>query len=326
MKKLDLGWGNSVCVRDAFLETYNGRTVVFDPDDLDEFNYPKHEGDPEVIEITRQVIKRQIGKEYKHVILTNGATGGVVIALRAYAQQGNTQCRTRNAPFYTRYPEMIKTSGLKHKQEDHVHVFDPETVILLDLPSNPLGLMSPLAASATIPIIIDGVYYNNVYTPGNIVPLPHNVMVGSYSKLLGLNGIRLGWIATDDDFLYERIRMLVTSEYCGLSMASTILLKNILKQFRWDLFENSARASLNINRAEWAKLEKYFGDTPVIERGMFYYAPMDEQCKKLMEKSGITWMSGKALGTFDDHGRINLGQDCELIREAVRSVLKNDKI
>lgn len=323
-KKFDLGFGNSVCVRQAFLDIYNSDPIIFTEYDLSKFDYPDHIGNPELIETTRKVIKRQLGLDYKYVLLTNGATGGVVISLIAFAQKGFEFCQTRFAPNYLRYPDIIKTAGLTQiRQSDGSSTND--TVALLDIPSNPLGTMdNPF--NTLLPTILDGVYYNNVYTTGNIKPLAHDILVGSYSKLLGINGIRVGWIALNDDLLYQRIKKLVISNYCGLSVASSTILNKVLKDFRWDLFEEEARDSLDLNREEWSKLEKYFGSTPVIDRGMFYYSKMDAQCNKLMKKTGVIWSTGSSLGTDDSFGRFNLGQSNQMIREVVREVLKNDKI
>jgi aspartate/methionine/tyrosine aminotransferase len=324
MSKYDMGFGHSVCVRQAFLDVYNGHPITFHDLDLNKFDYPKHEGDEEVVAIVKDFMKRQFGKEYKHVLLTNGATGGIVITMRAYAQKGCKFCQTRSAPNYLRYPGMIKAAGLEHVHQNRWTT--DNTVCLLDMPSNPLGLMDNPMNSTVAPTILDGVYFNNVYTQGNVKLVPHNEFVGSFSKLLGLNGIRIGWIATDNSLMYERLRELVVSEYCGLDIASSVILKNALRHFRWDIFEIYARDNLNFNREEWAKLERYFEGTPVAENGMFYYAKMDASCKRLMEKSGVLWTPGSLLGTGDNYGRFSLGQGCELTQEAVKTVIKNDTI
>lgn len=323
--KFDMGFGNPVAVRHAFLNIYNQEPIVFNEAMLDRFNYPEHEGDKEIISLTRQVIRRQIGLDYKHILLTNGATGAVVIALRAYQQAGMKKCITRDPPYYLRYPRMIAAAGLPHRYESVQDFMSDGRVFLWDMPSNPLG-HSNGAHNGPHPLILDGVYYNNVYTSSYIKPIPHDVMIGSYSKLLGLSGLRIGWIATDNDLLYERLKDLVTSEYCGLSMSSTILLKSMLKGFNWDKFEVGAREALDFNREEWSKLERFFGGRPVKDVGMFYYADVDSACRKLLEKSGIKWMDGSLLGTDDKHGRFSLGQDCHLTQDAVKEILKNDKL
>jgi aspartate/methionine/tyrosine aminotransferase len=329
MNKYDLSWGNSVCVREAFLNTYHGNPLVFAKEELATFDYPNHEGNPELVEATRKVIERQTGLSYKHVFLVNGATGGVVIALRTYAQMGLTMCLTREAPFYVRYPRMIAASGLKHIQHKKYGLEDELEVHLVDLPSNPLGFMTNIypPEKHDSSVIIDGVYLNNVYAPKLYKFIPrHDVMIGSYSKLLGINGIRIGWLATNDDLLAERSRDLVNSEYCGLSQASTDILKHTLQGFNWDIFETYARFKLDCNREEWSKLERFFENKPTSEVGMFQYSPIDKKCEDLLIKANISWTKGSALGTDDSFGRFNLGAKNEVIEQAVKAMLKADSI
>lgn len=325
--KIDLGWGNSVAVREAFLNTYHGNPMVLAKEELMKFDYPTHEGDPELVEITRGVVERQTGRKYKHLFLVNGATGGCVIALRAYNQMGIQHCVTRKAPYYIRYPNMIASAGMQHAAGGGALVDYVKTVTLLDLPSNPLALQTPLNLLSPKPTIIDAVYYNNVYMNFRPLYLPeHTVMIGSYSKLTGVNGIRIGWLATDDDILADRFKDLVTSEYCGLSRASSDILKHTLQGFNWDQFEASARFKLDCNRSEFELLEKFFDGTSVPGIGMFYYAPMDEKAQKIFEKANVSWTKGSAMGTNDGFARFNLGAKTEVIEEAVRRVLKADRI
>lgn len=328
MIKFDLGWGNSVAVREAFLNTYHGNPLYVAREELMGFDYPTHEGNPELVHLTRSVIKRQTDQEYKHIFLVNGATGGVVIALRAYGQMGLTMCLTREAPFYVRYPSMIAASGLKHIQHKKDGWEDELEVHLVDLPSNPLGLMTDIypPEKHDSAVIIDGVYLNNVYAPKLYKSIPrHDVMVGSYSKLLGINGIRVGWLATNDDLLAARFKDLVTSEYCGLSQASTDILLHSLQGFDWDRFETSAKFKLDCNREEWSKLERFFGNTPVSDVGMFYYGPMDKTAQDLFTRANVYWTKGSALGADDGFARFNMGAKNEVLGKAVEAILKEDR-
>ena len=144
--KLNLGFGNPVCVRKAFLDSYRGNLIVTTNDTLmNKFDYPEYNGDLELIEETRKIIKRQTGQEYKHTILTNGATGAINVVLSTYRMMGYDTCLTRKAPFYLRYPTMVEQSGLKHTQDNHR--ISGETVVLLDFPSNPLNLLTPVICS-----------------------------------------------------------------------------------------------------------------------------------------------------------------------------------
>lgn len=318
--KFDLGFGNSPAVREAFIDTYKGNMLVMTHSDLDAMDYPDRDGDKELIEITKKVVERQVGVKYRHIVLTNGATGGVVIALRAFKEKGSLACNTRPAPWYLRYPAMIKAAGLAHITGN------TSDVNLIDLPSNPLNEMSRPEGLHGPSTIIDGVYLNNVYTDRCFHPPRHATMIGSYSKLTGMNGIRIGWIATNDTFLYTRMRDLAIAEYCGLSVPSVNILKRMLLNFDWDRFETMAKVKLDWNREIFSKAEKYFGQKPVGPRGMFHYAPTDTHATKLLESAGVEWTKGSTLGTTDDFGRFNLGQRTSVIDAAVKAIIKADTI
>jgi aspartate/methionine/tyrosine aminotransferase len=262
-----------------------------------------------------------------YILITNGATGGVTIALRAYKQRGYDIACTLPPPYFPLYPSMIKTAGLSHaiKTSD---AWEGKPVALIDSPSNPHGFVRTGSSHIEMPLIWDAVYSNNVYTPATLRPLPCDVVVGSYSKLTGLNGLRVGWIGTTDSFLYERLKELVTAEYSGISATATQTLIQTAGKMSiadWEDFEWNSRLALDDNREEWNKLIRYFANTPVSECGMFFYAPIDSSCQKLLEKSNITWTKGSALGVTDDFARFNLGQSRELIKKAVKEILKNDR-
>lgn len=325
--KFDLTWGESVIVRQRFVEVF-GSPIIFGHKQLESMSYTKHEGELAIVELARKAIKRQTGQEYAHILITNGATGGVTLTLRAYAKQGFLFALTRDPPYFSLYPSMIESAGLSHTIENTFRSGNSEhTVVLCDSPTNPGGKTYSFD-SCHMPVIWDAVYHSNCYTPGNLRVPRHDVQVGSFSKLTGLNGLRLGWIATDNYLLYERLRGLVTAEYAGLSRPSSELLTKLLegKEGRWCEFETMSRYWLDLNRTEWSKLEKFFGGQPVSPVGMFYFAPMDEACRELFDKSGVLYMPGGHFGHSDDFSRFNIGQDAKIIQKAVKAVLKADKI
>lgn len=323
--KYDLTWGESVCVRQAFMDNVQGAPTVFNAQHLMDFGYPKHEGDQRLVSLTADVIKRQTKHSYRHVFLTNGATGAVSVALRAYALQDYEYALTAKAPYFSLYPVMIESAGLIHTSQEPgvLEAF----VSLIDSPSNPMGTVGFVKSLRNKnPVIWDAVYHNNVYTNGKLGTIPHDVVCGSFSKLTGLNGIRVGWVATDDDYLAARLGDIVTASYCGLSHASTEILLNTLNGFDWEQFETNARFRLDLNRTEWSKLTRFFSGTPVAQTGMFYYTEIDNAAKHLMAKAGVLFQSGAKMGTSDDFARFNLGQDNYLITDAVKAILKADRI
>lgn len=327
MKKYDLSWGDPKAVRDAFFQNNDYPVIDLSWEEITNLGYPAFEGDLEVLQLTKDLIKRQTGLDYKYVLLTNGATGGLNIVLRAYAQKGYNKCFTMSAPFFPLYPSIISNANLELVNTDFRDEKDVP-VALINSPSNPLGHMPNISKNAlNMPVIWDAVYANNVYTQGlTLNTVEHEVVVGSYSKLTGLAGLRLGWIATNDDLLYERLKDLTISEYAGLSIPSAIFLLNLNNGIYWDIFEKAARYKLDCNREEWSKVTRFFGEKEVSPVGMFYYSEIDSSCKKLMEKANISHMPGSKCGTDDDFGRFNLGASNEVIRDAVKAILKEDKI
>lgn len=327
MKKFKLGWGNSVVVREAFISMLSGRPVTFDYKELEEMDYTDHFGDPELVEVTKKIIERQIGKKYDHVFLTAGGTGAITVSLRAFEQKEFKYAITRKAPFYPLYPNMIRTAGLYHLEEppfvDHIA---SDSVNLIDSPSAPYGHIYD--KTSLDPTILDAVYGNNVYTNGMATIPAHDILVGSYSKLTGLNGIRIGWVATNDPLLAERLKILIEAEYGGLDKPGMYMLLEFLKrrEFNWDGFETIARYHLNYNREQWSKLERFFEGQPVSLNGMFYYGKVDKNLEKLLIKSNIEWIKGSVCGHLDTHGRFNIGQSMHTIKDAVKTILKNDKI
>ena len=319
----NLAWGHSVAVREAFVK-YCKTTTIITPQSLMKYDYPAHEGEKALISLTADVILNTLGLTYKHIFITSGATGGCVISLRAFKQLGYTHCFTRQPPFYVRYPKMIEASGLEHTLNPLKN--HSGTVAMIDLPSNPLGVMTT-PSFIGLPVILDAVYLNQVYmNPIQVKHIPHDVLIGSYSKLLGINGIRLGYMATNDDQLAAKMSELVTSEYCGLSMPSQDLLIDILPTFDWHQFYPYARYKLDLNREQFQRIEKFFQDTPVNPIGMFYYAPTDQKCKDILVRAGVQYVPGSSMGTTDAFGRFNLAQDNKLVEEAVRAILKADRI
>lgn len=326
MAEYDLSFGNSVAVREALLETTNKKFQLFSNAQLLQYDYPPKEGDPRLIDITKQVLKRHTGQDYKYVLITNGATGGVVIALRSYANEGFGWCYTRNPPYYSRYPIMFKAAGLEHYYESNPYPsYSWKHVMLIDFPSNPLGLVTDMKRVKQTPAIVDGAYNGLVYNK-LFVPTPqHEIYVGSYSKLLGLNGLRIGFIATNDEKRYNKMLELITGEYCGISQASSDIVVDITTDLDWDSFERNARRMLDDNREQFLKLKPYL-NTEIPEVGMFWYGHMDQKCRQIMNNASIKWTSGLSLGTHEDMGRLNMGQNREFTKKAVDSFLKADKI
>jgi aspartate/methionine/tyrosine aminotransferase len=321
----NFGFGDSVAVNAALFDVFGYKSFT-----LDDFhpNYPPVEGDARLTELTSLLIKRMTGKQYRHVLLTHGATGAINTLMRTMGERGGGVYHDELHFLY--YPQMVRRLGML--PVERADFFRYEQVIHLTAsPSNPTGDIHSFGHSERT--IWDGVYHNDVYTDLFIAPPLHKAMVGSYSKYLGLNGARVGWIATDDKALYEKCVHDALFETLGVSTLGTALVTQILTEGEKDepgialdkltWFEMTARGYLNDNRTELQRLE-YLFNRQVPTRGMFYFSEADDAARELLAKAGVKYIDGQRCGGSKGSVRLTLGQDRDLTRAMVRAVLKED--
>jgi len=50
IKKYDLSWGDTACVRQAFTSVYDGQELVFDRQKMNKMGYTPHYGDEKLLQ------------------------------------------------------------------------------------------------------------------------------------------------------------------------------------------------------------------------------------------------------------------------------------
>ena len=317
----DLAWGDPKIIRQALVETL-GFSSHLAYVNLDSMGYTPHFGTEKLIEQLKILTQRQTGWKPKHLFITNGATGGVNAAL--YAMKDNAEYVTTNDRYFPFYPQMIDIAGLirinKKEQLDYQQLgMDSENfIILMDSPSNPEGIVYPFDHTD----IFDGAYVSSPYNKGKVLPKSWKIMVGSLSKTLGMPGLRLGWICTDDNYLAKRAANWVDATYVGLSKSSMDIAEEVLRNLNFDRFEEKATLYLDSNREEMQKLLDKFGQGEVPVRGMFAIIELGKVEKKALERAGVKYQSGETWGESANFARLSLGQTREITRDAVKAVLK----
>jgi aspartate/methionine/tyrosine aminotransferase len=325
VKKFDFGWGEPFCVRESLKHYYKRKTVK--PINIDNLKYSPDEGSEELIKLTRWFIKETTGIEYKHILITNGTTGAINVILRTMAKEGKKICYTHqyHFPFY---PPIIKKNGYKQKTglyRDHEQQLGHDNVVgLVDSPSNPLGDLL-LYSDHKNNIIWDSVYHNPVYI--NTIPVipDHRVNCGSYSKVFGLTGARVGWIATNSQKDYEAFRDENLYESCTISVPSQDLLLDIFDHMDLNNFMRSAKYRVNNNREMWDRVKGLFDNQEVPENGMFYSAWGDPIARKVLDRLGFVYVTMDKKGK-DKYLRFNLAQTNNLTNMAIRYLLKETRI
>ena len=312
MKKneLDMAWGNPYFLLKILEDEYR---VSLLSTNVGNMSYAPDAGFPELIQLTRDVIKTTIGSIYKFIIITNGATHAINTLLRVYRDNDKKTVGTQEYG-YPFYGDMIKRAGLKRVN----HLNRPSDFLLIDSPSNPLGHQIFIGNPERD--IWDAVYHNNIYTDDLETKPKHLAMVGSYSKLLGLTGARIGFVATNDVYLAMQVENYALKDNATVSVPSQRLIIDILKDIDLESFMFLGRASLNDNRGQLQKIEYLFDGQAVQSVGMFYCAHADEKTLQILKKCGIKYID---LG--DNFTRLSMGQTREITKKAVKTILKEDR-
>ena len=321
-KVYDLSWGDPRVIRQALQKTlgYNfaGSSVL-----IESLGYTPHLGEPALIRICKNLAERISGHRPKHLVLTCGATGAVHAALHALKEPWTDYVVT-NRRYFPIYPSIITTSDLIHidyaKRDKLARNGAPERsfISLVDSPSNPEGIVDIFDSVD----IFDAAYASKTYTHTNAAPASYKVMCGSLAKITGLSGLRLGWASTDNDEIAESMNRFVISSYVGLSKLSMDFAIEILEVLELDEFEVLSAKYLDDNREQVQKMLYRFGQGQVPARGMFAIIQLGKAEKKALERANVKWQPGTSWGEDESWARLSLGQSREIIKAAVKAVLK----
>ena len=324
MIEYDFGWGNPYCVREALKHYYKRKTAK--PIDLDSMDYSPDPGNKKLIEYTRQFIEKTTGIRYNHIIMTHGTTGAINIVLRVLAREGRNLCYTHKY-YFPYYPQIIEKNGYKHEKglyrKHKEQLKYSNTVGIVDSPSNPAGdllLYSDVANN----IIWDSVYHNHVYVNDIPVKPDHRVNCGSYSKVFGLTGARVGWIATNSEPDYEEFLAENLYENCTMSVLSQDLIIDIFNNMDLENFLRSAKYRVNNNREMFDRICYLFDGQSVPNNGMFYAAWATPYTVRLMDKLGVGYVKIDEKGK-NKYLRFNLAQTNDLTKKAIRYIIKEDR-
>lgn len=334
-RTFDFGWGDTRGVREVMVESLASRGILFDryPSSLRSLGYPPHEGSAELIEAVRDLVKDLTGKRYKHVLITNGATH----ALNAYVYvKANYLIREQlylktDTLYFPFYPNISKIHNVLHVPSKlDFPCPDKIRVYIADSPSNPMGLTRPDGLEGDT--VWDAAYFSPTYCTwtmrsGAVLMPKHEAMAGSLNKLTGLNGLRVGWLAMDDDLLYKKAFEYVEADLCGISLLSQNLARDILVKVDLDSFYIKSRWVLDCNRGELEKLGNIFGNQLIPCSGMFALFEVDAKIRRLLEKASVVTTPGHVIGDIRrDSVRINLANTNDETKDMVKAVLKADRI
>jgi aspartate/methionine/tyrosine aminotransferase len=209
-------------------------------------------------------------------------------------------------------------------------LIQPNTkAIVINTPHNPTGyLMSQetfqetwqLAQSQDILLFSDEVYRESEYNPKDRLHAacdlgPQGISLGVTSKTYGLAGLRIGWIATQNHDLYQRIAKLKDYTTICNSAPSEFLAELALRHRQRLVSRNLGIITRNLDL-----LDDFFSHYPEIfqwlkpDAGPIAFPRLlsdnvDEFCDRLVKEAGVLLLPGSMYDHPHNHFRIGFGRE-----------------
>jgi aspartate/methionine/tyrosine aminotransferase len=202
-------------------------------------------------------------------------------------------------------------------------------VVIVNFPHNPTGALptretfdaiEAVAAVVGAHLFSDEVYRHLEYDPADLLPAAAEygglaVSVGVMSKSFGLAGLRIGWLATKDRQLLQRIS--IYKEYISAcSSAPSELLALVALRAREAVLARSARllaenlALLDGFFEEWAGVFDWIRPRagcvsfPRLDSAL----PVEELAVRLVEEEGVLLVPGSVYDYPGNHFRLGFGR------------------
>jgi aspartate/methionine/tyrosine aminotransferase len=200
--------------------------------------------------------------------------------------------------------------------------------IILNTPHNPTGyLMSradyealhTCALENNLLLFSDEVYRESEYDPAARLPAAcdmgdHAISLGVTSKTYGLAGLRIGWIATKNRKVYEKMASL--KDYTTIcNSAPSEFLAEVAMRNRQKLAERNVgiiKDNLRVMDDLFARHSKLFSWVRPQAGSMAFprllKGDVEEFCDRLVRKAGVLLLPGSMYDDSRNHFRLGLGR------------------
>jgi aspartate/methionine/tyrosine aminotransferase len=201
-------------------------------------------------------------------------------------------------------------------------------VIVVNTPHNPTGFLmsradfesvNRFAQEKNLLLLFDEVYRESEYDPAARLPAAcdmseHAVSLGVTSKTYGLAGLRIGWIATKNRSIYEKMALL--KDYTTIcNSAPSEFLAEVALRNRQKLIERN----LGIIKHNLSMVDEFFARHPSL---FAWFRPsagsmgfprlltgdVEDFCDNLVQKAGVLLLPGTMYDDSRNHFRIGLGR------------------
>jgi aspartate/methionine/tyrosine aminotransferase len=213
--------------------------------------------------------------------------------------------------------------------DDLRQLIQPRTkAVIVNTPHNPTGYLMPPAVFEEISRICrehnlilfsDEVYRESEYDPGSRLPsacdlAENNASLGVMSKTYGLAGLRIGWIATQNAEIYNRMAAL--KDYTTIcNSAPSEFLSELALRHR----DKLVKRNLEIITANLAELDQFFvrqadrfewqrPQAGAIGFPKLIGGDVGDFCEKLVENTSVLLLPGSLYDDPGNHFRIGFGR------------------
>ncbi|MDZ7339600.1 MAG: aminotransferase class I/II-fold pyridoxal phosphate-dependent enzyme, partial [candidate division KSB1 bacterium] len=299
--------------------------------------YTPTRGIPELREKVRSVLSAR-GVEAEEVLITTGATGGLLLAMMALVDEGDEVLIPD--PYFVAYCNVVRLLGATPRLVDTypdfrlresaftAHISERTKAIIVNTPHNPTGvvytreeleLVARIARTHGLAVVSDEVYDRFVYGETRFTSmaevLPDAIVVNGFSKTGGMTGWRVGY-AIGPGPVIEAMAMFQQYSYvCANSAAQ----KAALVALDVDLSEHVQRCQRKRDLA-YEELRKHFW----VQRpdGAFYIFPQapdgdgDAFVHRAIEQ-GVLVVPGGEFSARRTHFRVSFAVPEEALRKAL---------
>lgn len=299
--------------------------------------YTESQGDPKL----RQAICGLYETiQPEQVLVHAGAQEAIFVFMHAVLEQGDHIIV--HSPGYQSLAEIARSIGCDVSpwmaREENGWALDLDELrhlmrtntkaIVVNTPHNPTGYLMPRAdfealhrfvQEHNLLLFSDEVYRESEYDPSLRLPAacdlgPHAVLLGVTSKTYGLAGLRIGWVATQNQDVVQRMAAL--KDYTTIcNSAPSEFLAELALRHREKLIERNLgiiRANLAIiddlfaRRADlfrWVRPQAGSMGFPRLVKG-----DVEDFCDRLVREAGVLLLPGSVYDDRHNHFRLGLGR------------------
>jgi aspartate/methionine/tyrosine aminotransferase len=253
----------------------------------------------------------------KHIVIANGAKQALAAAFYALKAKGINVMHVP-PPYWPSFPTLIKAAGMEWDDRP-----SDSARWCVASPNNPDGWQFEGPGRVEV---WDAAYASPAYGWNGMKPKAH-CTVHSASKLLGLSGLRVGWLSTDDEDLAERAGYFVEITTSGVSNLSQAHVAAILKNFP-ELRDAHAKMQTRLianGTAFFETIAQYCSASkaPPSSGGMFaWFQPREHhKFQAIAAQLGVSYVDGVNCGR-PYHVRMTLGNPEKVTRGTFEAIAR----